>query len=191
MTTKPANAKKSAWTATRANNRSALVEPKSVVTPKTRVKDRSADARAKEREAEREKSRAASRAKPRNAIDHDHTKAAKVRAKAVAARPTRGETSAYVSGVLLTEDDFRRQVAEVMVPRTAEQMARLLERQRTGQNESRRGRPRLDDSVALTETLSIRVDKGTYGWIHEEVERRKVTMGELVRELFEAARRPA
>ena len=70
-------------------------------------------------------------------------------------------------------------------------MARLLERQRTGQNESRRGRPRLDDSVALTETLSIRVDKGTYGWIHEEVERRKVTMGELVRELFEAARRPA
>ena len=104
-------------------------------------------------------------------------------------RPRRGSLSAVINGQQITAADFERQVSEVMADPTPADMARLLERKRTGTNESRRGRPPLSASVVLSRSLNVRFDDETYAWILSEAERSGTSKGDVVRKLLEGKRR--
>ncbi len=104
-------------------------------------------------------------------------------------KPRRGSRSAVINGQQVTPADFQRQVREVLADPSPADMARLLERKRTGTNESRRGRPLLSASVVLSRSLNVRFDDETYAWIMSEAERSSTSKGDVVRKLLEGTRR--
>ena len=114
--------------------------------------------------------------------------ASKTHANATA-KPRRGSHSAVINGRQVTAADFQRQVSEVMADPSPADMARLLERKRSGTNESRRGRPPLSPSVVLCHSLNVRFDDETYAWILSEAERSRTSKGDVVRRLLEGKRR--
>ena len=107
------------------------------------------------------------------------------------AKPGRRSRSAVINGQQVSPADFQRQVREVMADPSPADMARLLERKRTGTNESRRGRPPLGASIALSRSLNVRFDPETYAWIWSEAERSSTSMGDVVRKMLDGKRRSA
>jgi hypothetical protein len=104
---------------------------------------------------------------------------------AAKAKPRRGLRSAVINGQQVTHADFQRQVSEVMTDPSPTDMTRLLERKRSGTNESRRGRPPLSASVVLSNSLNVRFDDETYAWIVSEAQRSHTSKGDVVRKLLE------
>jgi hypothetical protein len=104
-------------------------------------------------------------------------------------KPRRASRSAVINGQQVTAADFQRQVSEVMADPSPADMARLLERKRSGTNESRRGRPPLSASIVLSHSLNVRFDDETYAWIISEAERSLTSKGDVVRKLLEGKRR--
>lgn len=105
------------------------------------------------------------------------------------AKPRWASRSAVINGHQVTAADFQRQVSEVMADPSPADMARLLERKRSGTNESRRGRPPLSASIVLSHSLNVRFDDETYAWIMSEAERSHTSKGDVVRKLLEGKRR--
>lgn len=99
-----------------------------------------------------------------------------------------GLRSAAINGQRVTAAGFQRQVSEVMADPSPVDMARLLERKRSGTNETRRGRPLLSPAMVLSHSLNVRFDEETYAWLVSEAERSHTSKGDVVRKLLEGRR---
>lgn len=101
--------------------------------------------------------------------------------RVVKAEPRRTVRETVVNGKLVTAADFRRQADEAMTEPSDAVIQRLLERQRAGTNESRRGRPRMSPSTALSKSLNVRFDRDTYARLEAEAARTKSPLADVVR----------
>ncbi len=123
---------------------------------------------------------------PATTITHSETSLVRnpsgaVTTRVVKAKPRRTVRETVVNGKLVTAADFRRQADEAMTEPSDAVIDRLLERQRAGTNESRRGRPRISPSIALTKSLHVRFDLDTYARLEAEAQRTNSTMSDAVR----------
>ena len=78
-----------------------------------------------------------------------------------------GLRSAAINGQRVTAAGFQRQVSDVMADPSPVDMARLLERKRSGTNETRRGRPLLSPAMVLSHSLNVRFDEETYALLRQ------------------------